>query len=38
MKALAKKLRARRPNDAKAAKLARNLECGAKYLQKKAAH
>jgi hypothetical protein len=38
MKALAKKLRARRPNDAKAAKLASNLEWGAKYLQKKAAH
>jgi hypothetical protein len=38
MKALAKKLRARRPNDAKAQKLARNLEWGAKHLQKKAAH
>jgi hypothetical protein len=38
MKALAKKLRARRPNDQKAQKLASNLEWGAKHLQKKAAH
>jgi hypothetical protein len=37
MKALAKKLRARRPNDPKAQEIAKNLEWGAKYLQKKAA-
>jgi hypothetical protein len=38
LKALAKKLRARLPNDPKAAKLAANLEAGAKYLQKRAAN
>jgi hypothetical protein len=38
MKALAKKLRARRPNDPKAQKLAKNLEWAAKYIQKKTAN
>jgi hypothetical protein len=38
MKALAKKLRTQRPNDATAQKLASNLDAAAQYLQKKAAN